>query len=65
MKEIDKLRNYFLNHFQTPEQQDEFHLKYWIPLEIAQPNCDELENNFRDFLLSKKVTLDKDLKFYE
>ena len=67
LKEVDKIRNYFIDHFETDDGADTWHLKYWIPLETVTESCDQLEEEFELFLKAKaKAELKyKDHKFFE
>ena len=65
MQEIDKLRNYFLDYFKTDIEKDEFHLKHWIPIELAQENNEFLEVDFKNFFVSVGGQVDTQNKFFE
>ena len=50
--EVDKLRNYSLDQFETEKERKEFYLKQWIPLELAQQSDELLDEDFKKFFKS-------------
>lgn len=50
MKKTDMLRNYILEFSSTDEEKAQFHLKYWVPIELAQQDQDKFEQDFVSYL---------------
>ena len=50
MKKTDLLRNYLLEYSNTDEEKMQFHLKYWVPIELVQQDQDVFEQNFAQYL---------------
>ena len=50
MKKTDMLRNYILEFSSTDEEKAQFHLKYWVPIELAQQDQDIFEQDFVSYL---------------
>ena len=50
MKKTDMLRNYILEFSSTDEEKAKFHLKYWVPIELAQQDQDKFEQDFVSYL---------------
>ena len=61
--EVDKLRNYFQDYFETEEAIDEFNLVNWVPVDLECENNDELEQLFLNYYKKKvggeKVKVDE------
>lgn len=50
MKQTDLLRNYILEYSTTDEDKAQFHLKYWVPIELVQQDQDKFEQDFISYL---------------
>ena len=57
---FDRVRTHLLDFFKTFEEKQDFHLNYWVPLELKQQNQNQfekdLENYFEDRSGQKAIT---------